>query len=146
LATGLFVPKITDLAAVPTKKVQENDNDDDDTAVIFAMITLPSDKCNPLPKPKADGLLGVVANVANKVIDTVMNAACQMEFPVIEGTYPPWLNFGNFPAFQGYTQPADPEDPDDDPDENPSSSSTPTSTSSNSSSSSSCSAAAITNC
>ena len=70
--------------------------------MIFAKIELPKDKCNPLPKPKSGGLLGVVANVANKVVDTVMDAACNMEFPVLDKNLPDWLDLTKFPGLKGY--------------------------------------------
>ncbi|KAF2019505.1 hypothetical protein BU24DRAFT_476571 [Aaosphaeria arxii CBS 175.79] len=141
--TDLFIPEVTDLSAVPTKKVKKNDDDDDNNAVIFVKIELPDDKCNPLPKPKAGGLLGIVANVANKVVDTVMDAACNMEFPVIKGNMPDWMDLTKFPGLKGYTEPTkDPDDPNEDPDESSSSAQE----SASSTSSESCSATPIPSC
>jgi hypothetical protein len=154
-APGLYIPKITDLAVVPTQRVKQNKDDDDSLAVIFAKIELPKDTCNPLPKPKTGGLLGIVANIANKVIDAVLDAACSLEFPVIEGDYPDWLDFTKFPALKGYPPPTGPQPNDPDNPQDPSRPSVPaipndpqkpSPSQKESSTASSCSAKTITRC
>ncbi len=97
-ARSLYIPEIPDLRAVPTKRVKRDKEDPDDKAIIFVKLTLPKDKCDPLPKPKAGGLLGLVADVADKIADTVLDAACNLEFPIIKGNLPDWLDLAKFPA------------------------------------------------
>jgi hypothetical protein len=151
-APDLYIPKITDLGAVPTVKVKHNHEDQDSMAIVFARLEISKEKCNPLPKPKAGGLLGVVANVANKIVDTVMDAACNMEFPVLDSELPEWLDFTKFPGLKGYSVPpgakpidtANPVDPDE-PDDSQEQTASATSKTS-SSSSSSCSTKTLTNC
>ncbi|KAF1954654.1 hypothetical protein CC80DRAFT_123650 [Byssothecium circinans] len=144
----IYIPKITDLSAVSTQRVKQNEGDDDSTAVVFAKVELPKDKCDLVPKPKSGGLIGAVLDVANKMIDTVVDAACNVEFPVIEGNLPDWMDFTRFPGLKGYSASSGPG-PNEPSEPSPSravSSAASEETPSSSSSSSSCSATAIARC
>jgi hypothetical protein len=142
----VHIPEITDLSLFPTVHVRHPDPNFNVPEVPFVKLELPEDKCNPLPKPKAKGLLGAVLNVANKIADTLLDAACHITFPVVEGELPDWVNFSVFPDPYNFppppdTNPKDPEDPED-----PEDPQDPEGTKTASSSSSSCSPTQIPSC
>ncbi|KAF2829259.1 hypothetical protein CC86DRAFT_453919 [Ophiobolus disseminans] len=61
------------------------------------------------------GILGAVLKVASNVVNGIIDASCNIEFPVVKGgKLPKWFSFGDFPPAPGGKpqEPGDPEQPD----------------------------------
>lgn len=109
---------------------------DNSVTIPFVKVTLPKDKCDPIPKVKGGGLLGLALNFASSVVDGVVDSACNLVFPVLnKSPIPPWLALDIYPPAGDF-----PPDPEDDPEDDPTSSQTTTS------SSSLCSASGVPQC
>ncbi|CAG5141522.1 uncharacterized protein ALTATR162_LOCUS960 [Alternaria atra] len=124
-ATNVAIPTITDISIFPHINVQ---------GVDVVKMSLPTDICNPIPKPSGDGLLGGIFKFGGNIVNGIIDSACNIELPVVKGGHiPKWFNFGKFPHPSSFPpapdgspteaqDPIDPEDPED-PTESPDSSS-----------------------
>jgi hypothetical protein len=135
-ATDVDIPSITDISIIPHIDVD---------GVDVAKINLPTDKCDPIPKPKGGGLFGGTMKIGADIVNGIIDSGCNNEVPVAKGgEIPKWFNFRKFlnpnsipPATGGPPEePQDPEDP----------TKTPESNQASSSSSSSCSQIAFVSC
>ncbi|KAM3067514.1 hypothetical protein ACMFMF_009514 [Clarireedia jacksonii] len=152
-ATGLYIPTITDIKAFPTVQVKDpNPTDKNNIPIVpFVKVTLPKDKCSPIPKPSGGGILGLAFHFASDIVNGVLDSACHIVFPVvldgttaITGTLPAFVALNMFPLVATFPEsPGD--DGEDDNDTKTSTTRSSTSTSS-SSSSSSCSASGVAHC
>ncbi|KAF2690701.1 hypothetical protein K458DRAFT_326513 [Lentithecium fluviatile CBS 122367] len=136
------IPEVTDISLFPVLKVKKGNLPE----IPFVKMELPSDKCNPLPKPSAKEFLGVVLNVAQKAVDTVLDAACHISFPVINGDFPKGLDFSWFPHPDSFPPPPIVPPPNEPVNSEPTTTKDPDPTSSNPSSSTSCRATAVPSC
>ncbi|KAF1832755.1 hypothetical protein BDW02DRAFT_411967 [Decorospora gaudefroyi] len=141
-ATDVDIPTITDISIFPVIAVNGID---------IVKMNLPTDKCNPIPKPSGGGFFGAILKVGSDIVNGIIDSACNIEIPVVKrGKIPEWLTFAKFPnpnSFPpatggGPKEPQDPEDPEDP--EEPTE--TPESSQASSSSSSSCSQTAFVSC
>lgn len=133
-ATEVEIPEVTDVSVFPNINVN---------GVDVVKMNLPEDKCKPIPKPSGGGVVGAVVQVASDVVNTVVDAACNVEFPIIKENLPDWFNFGSFPNPTSFLPPpgVNLEEP-----QTPEPSKTPKLTEASSCSRSSCSQTAYSSC